>query len=99
MKLDLWIAERDEVLHVARVERLNRAAVKLHVVLRHCLLPQPCGFESFALAGICDARGNLAVAQRVDVEDALAHGDTALAPNDSHVNGYHEMLADRRQRM
>jgi len=33
VKLDLRIAERDEVLYIARVERFYRAAMQLNILL------------------------------------------------------------------
>jgi hypothetical protein len=46
VKLDLRIAERDECLYVARVERLYGAAVEVDVLLRHRPRSIPQGQES-----------------------------------------------------
>ena len=41
--------------------------------------------EGFTLAGIGNARGDLAFPERVDVEHTLVHRNSALAPNQLHV--------------
>jgi hypothetical protein len=64
--LHLGVEFLQQRLDVSPVGRLNRAFERLHVLLRHRLLPQPGGFEGFVFAHVSLTAQNLPSSERED---------------------------------
>jgi hypothetical protein len=58
VELDVRIAERDERLYVVRVERLDGAAMQLHVLVRNKSLHLEECLLLLVDAGLCPLRGS-----------------------------------------
>jgi hypothetical protein len=87
---------REPRLVVASVEGIETSPEDLHVVLQHRLLPQPGGFERFALLGEPLLPNCGRIAERPDHEDRPIHVDAA-APSASVQPSDDDDLGPRRR--